>query len=185
MTSNKKASLKLVIKKGINLTEQELSQIKKDILREFKIAFNMDDQAKEKLFFLLKQENAILAMGSLWEVKPVIFNGENFSIYGVLNVIANIKGKGYGKRIVTSMIKYLVFHNKTAFGFCMPQNSGFYEKCGFTIDTVSTKRFVYILSRRIRSFHGKSFSLPRSKSINSNSKSLVDNLFCSIKLMWI
>jgi len=138
MTSNKKASLKLVIKKGINLTEQELSQIKKDILREFKIAFNMDDQAKEKLFFLLKQE-----MGSLWEVKPVIFNGENFSIYGVLNVIANIKGKGYGKRIVTSMIKYLVFHNKTAFGFCMPQNSGFYEKCGFTIDTVSTKRFVY------------------------------------------
>lgn len=137
----------MVIKKGVDLIDQELSQIKEAIFREFKAPFNISDQTKDRLFFLLKQEDTILAMGALWEVKPVVFNGENFVIYGVLNVVANIKGKGYGKRIVHTIREYLIFRNKTVLGFCMPKNTGFYEKCGFNIDAVSTHRFVYTKGR--------------------------------------
>lgn len=120
-----------------------MAQIKEAIFREFKVPFNIDDKSNDRLFFLLKNKDSILAMGALWEVKPVIFNGESFVIYGVLNVVANIKGKGYGKQVVSAMREYLVSRNKTAFGFCMPKNTVFYEKCGFKIETNATKRFVY------------------------------------------
>ena len=133
----------IVAKKGTKLTESELSQIKESVLREFKVPLNDSDHAEDKLFFLLKKEDTILAMGALWKVAPVIFNGEEFSFFGVLNVIANVKGKGYGKQIVTEMRKYAATHDVTCLGFCMPKNTGFYEKCGFSIDSTSTPRFVY------------------------------------------
>lgn len=143
MSVSKEISTKIVLKNGADLTDDELSQIKVAIFREFKVSFKIDDQTRDRLFFLLKHNDVILAMGALWEVKPVIFNGEKFSFFGVLNVVANIKGKGYGKQVVTEMREYIISHNFTGFGFCMPKNTAFYEKCGFTIDTVSTQRFVY------------------------------------------
>lgn len=133
----------ILLKTGSELNYNELSQIKEAIFREFKVAFNLNDHSKDKLFFFLKSEDMILAMGALWKVKPVIFDGKNFVLYGVLNVVANIKGKGYGKKVVTEMRNYLTKDDLTGFGFCMPKICGFYEKCGFSIDTVSTQRFVY------------------------------------------
>lgn len=136
-------NIKLVQKPGSELSEDELAQIKEAILREFKVPFNVNDQAKDRLFFLLKDGDKILSMGALWEVKPVIFDGENFTIYGVLNVVANEKSKGYGKRVVTAMREYLVSQDLTGFGFCFPKNKGFYEKCGLKIEENATKRFIY------------------------------------------
>lgn len=142
--SNMQDKIKLVMKKGTELTTNELFQIKEAIFREFKVLFNStSDQSKDKSFFLLKKGDFIFAMGALWKVQPVIFNGENFIMYGVLNVVANIKGKGYGKQVVSTMRKYLTSKNFTGFGFCMLKNRGFYEKCGFNINTTSTQRFVY------------------------------------------
>lgn len=134
----------MIVKPGSELEESELSQIKEAIFREFKVPFNINDQAEDRLFFLLKDKDAIIAMGVLWEVKPVIFNEEAFTVYGVLNVVANIKGKGFGKKVVTAMRDYLIKNNLTGIGFCMPKNAGFYEKCGFMINAVSTQRFVYM-----------------------------------------
>jgi GNAT superfamily N-acetyltransferase len=58
-------------------------------------------------------------------------------------VIANEKGKGYGKKVMTAIREYLVACDQTGLGFCWPHNQGFYEKCGFTVETKSTHRFVY------------------------------------------
>lgn len=82
-------------------------------------------------------------MGALWVVSPVVFNTKSFTLYGVLNVISNIKGKGYGKQVMMAMRAYLAKHNYVGLGFCMVKNKGFYEKCGYAINTTATKRFVY------------------------------------------
>lgn len=143
MTASKEMSTKIIIKDGSELTESEIAQIKEAVQREFKVGFNSDDHDSDKLFFLLKNEDEILSMGALWEVKPVIFDGENFTIHAFLNVISNIKSKGYGKQVISTMLDYLKEHNFTGFGFTMLKNTGFYEKCGFDIESGSTQRFVY------------------------------------------
>lgn len=136
-------SAQIVIKTVYELTEHEVFQINEALFREFKVPFTVDDETKTLQFFLLKQQDVIVALGALQEVRPVIFNGENFVIYAVLHVVSNMKGKGFGKQVVVAMNDYLSSRNKTILGFCMPRNAGFYEKCGFTIDTTSTQRFVY------------------------------------------
>jgi len=135
--------MEIILKNCSELTADELAQIKEAIFREFKVPFKIEDQSPDKLFFLLKEQREILAMGALWEVKPVIFDGEEFSFSSVLNVVANEKGKGYGKQTVLAMRNSLTKNNKTGFGFCMPKNKGFYEKCGFQIEEKSTQRFIY------------------------------------------
>jgi GNAT superfamily N-acetyltransferase len=134
----------LVTKPGSELTDSELNQINTSLFREFKVPPPTKDYLQDKLFFLLKNGDEILAMGALWEVAPVVFNQEVFSIVGFIEVIANVKLKGYGKRVVGTMREYLATRNKTAFGFTLPKNIGFYEKCGFKIETASTQRFVYM-----------------------------------------
>ena len=39
--------------------------------------------------------------------------------------------------------EYLIACDTTGLGFCSPKNQGFYEKCGWKVDTLSTQRFVY------------------------------------------
>jgi len=134
---------KVIQKNASNLTTEELKQIKDAIFREFKVSFNVDDQSKDRLFFLLKNDKDILAMGALWKVEPIIYENKTYVVYGVLNVISNIKGKGYGRQVVSAMRDYLIAHNFSGFGFCMLKNKGFYEKCGFITNTFSTQRFVF------------------------------------------
>ncbi len=134
---------KIIQRSGSDLTFDELRQIKVAIFREFKVPFNDDDMSKDRLFFLLKNGEDVLAMGVLWKVEPVIYEDTTHTVYGVLNVVANIKGQGYGKQVISCMKNYIIVHNLTGFGFCMPKNKGFYEKCGFTTNTTSTHRFIY------------------------------------------
>lgn len=136
-------NFKMILKNGAELTDSELTQVNEALFREFKVSLPPKDELKDRLFFLLKKNSAVLAMGGLLEVKPVIFDGNKFLIYGFVNVVANIKGKGYGKKIVKAMMNYLADNDKTGLGFCMPKIMGFYEKCGLNINTTSTKRFVY------------------------------------------
>lgn len=133
---------KLLVKKGLELDETELNQIKESLQREFKVPLPSGKQLSNTLFFLIVDKNKILAMGGLLKTEPVIFNGERFRLLGFVNVIANDKGKGYGKAIMTNMKEYLVTQNITGIGFCKPENKDFYEKCGFSINTTSTPQFI-------------------------------------------
>ncbi|MBI4097457.1 MAG: GNAT family N-acetyltransferase [Candidatus Levybacteria bacterium] len=135
--------MNIVIKPGVDLSSDELNQIKEALFREFKYLLPPRNQLGNRLFFLLIDKAKILSMGALKKVKPVIFNGEEFSLLGFVSVVANEKGKGYGKQVVMAMRDYLTSNNISGIGFTMPKNRGFYEKCGFSIEVSSTQRFVY------------------------------------------
>jgi hypothetical protein len=134
---------KLVIKSGTKLSPHEISQINQAKAKEFKAPPLQPRALKTAQFFLLLDDDTILALGELIPVEPVKFSGETFSILGVGGILASEKGKGYGKKIMAVIKDYLVTKNKTGVGFCALRNKGFYEKCGFNIDTTSIKRFVF------------------------------------------
>lgn len=135
---------RLLIKKGPELTNQEIVEINQTKAREFHIPKMSKHQIKGSLLFLLKdRDNNILAMGQLISVEPVQFRGETFSILGIGGIVSNIKGKGCGKKIMVAIKQYLIKKCKTGIGFCGIVNRGFYEKCGFFVDENSIQRFVH------------------------------------------
>ena|ERR1700722_955752 len=140
--TDKDKQFKITLKKGSVLSQKEIEQINIALQREFTVSLPLKEQLKNRLFFLLKNEEDIIAFGGLLKVTPVYFNGEEFSLLGFVNVVSNKKGKGYGKLVVIAMRNYLYEHEITGIGFTMPKNQGFYEKCGFTFTTNSTKRFI-------------------------------------------
>jgi hypothetical protein len=134
----------LVIKPGPDLSDQELAQLNVSIAKEFPpVPLLTRDDLVDRLFFLLMDDHVVLAFGALWEVTPVILQGKTYSIHAFLNVIANIKRVGYGRRVVVAMKDHLAARDLTAFGCTMLKDTGFYEKCGFAIERRSTHRFVY------------------------------------------
>lgn len=134
---------KLLIKTGIKLSRDEIGQINQAMSREFKTPPLQKKDLKNRQFFLLIRDKKLLAVGQLIPVEPVNFNGETFSTLGIGGILANKKGKGYGKQIMTAIKDHLVAKNKTGVGFCRLRNKGFYEKCGFNVDTTLIKRFVF------------------------------------------
>jgi len=70
----------------------------------------------------------------------VIFAHETFSFLNIGGIIANEKGKGYGKQIMRAIREYLISSDTIGLGFCFPHNQGFYEKCGLEVNTMSTKK---------------------------------------------
>lgn len=134
---------KLLVKAGVKLSRDEIGQINKAKAREFRVPPLQAKDLKDSLFFLLLDNKEILAMGQLMPVSSIKFNKESFSILGIGGILANQKGKGYGKQIMTAIKDHLVTENKTGVGFCRLHNKGFYEKCDFNVDTTSIKRFVF------------------------------------------
>jgi len=133
----------ILIKNGLEFSEKERFQITESLYREFKVPLPSEKQLSNTLFFLLVENDEILSMGGLLKTEPVIFNGEIFHLLGFVNVISNVKNKGYGKQVVANMKEYLISQDITGIGFCKPHNQAFYNKCGFTINSTITPRFVY------------------------------------------
>jgi len=132
----------LVIKKGTKLNQSETKQMVSALFREFKIETD-PKTFNDKLFFLYKSSEEVLAMAGLWEVKPFLFDGKSYVIHGVIEVIATIKGQGYGSIVMRAMHEHMVKNNLNGLGFCRSAVSKFYEKCGFTVIHGITHRFIY------------------------------------------
>jgi len=133
----------IVVKTGTELSEDEIIQINQAIAGEFKAAPVDKEKLRKTLFFLLVSDRKILAMGGLVPVEPVSFQGELFSIMGIGGIVANEKGKGYGKKVMATIINYLSKYDKTGVGFCTMRNKAFYEKCGLKVNSEGIKRFVF------------------------------------------
>lgn len=132
----------VIIKQGSTLSNEELNQINDSLNREFTFSSQPREFLKDRLFFLLKDKDRIIAFCALADVKPVIFNNEEFSLKGVVHVVSNIKGKGYGRKVIISMMEYLRLEGVTGIGFTHTKNKGFYEKCGCVFPSAHTDRFV-------------------------------------------
>src|SRR5258708_1931174 len=142
---------------GDELTDHHYTQLNEYSQREFQVQLHAKPELSASLYFLLVEteiEN-ILASGYVKPIHPVIFAHETFSFLNIGGIIANEKGKGYGKQIMMAIRDYLISSDKIGLGFCFPNNQGFYEKCGLKVDTMSTKRFVYKNGSEIRTAEGQ------------------------------
>lgn len=148
----------LIIKNGLEFTQDEQNQVKDSLYKEFKVQLPSEKQLSETTFFLLTKNNKIYSMGGLLKTEPVIFDNSEFCVYGFVNITANIKGKGYGKIVVLKMMEFLKVQDATGIGFCNPKNAKFYEKCGLVVNSTITSRFVYLNgSKRITNQDGQYF----------------------------
>lgn len=134
--------MKLIIKFSNQLNKIEIAQINAMNYREFKCP-SLNNKTDNMVHFLLFENQMLLAKGEVVPIENIQFNGEKYSILGVGGIIANIKGKGYGKKIISAIKKYLRSKSKTGVGFCRSHNKRFYLKCGFEVDDNSIKRFIY------------------------------------------
>lgn len=134
--------LKLI--KGNELMVEEHSSIKNALQREFKYHLPDKEKLDKILFFIFKKDKDILAFGGLLEVYPIVLDNKKYKAYGFVEIVANVKGEGHGKEVVTGMKKFLEGNDLAGIGFCHPKNKGFYEKCGLKFLETSTQRFVYM-----------------------------------------
>lgn len=132
----------LFVVSGDELSAAEIDQMLASLKREFKIV-SKPNSFHGKIFFLLKDKEEILAMAGLWEVAPFVFDGKDYTVHALVDVVANVKKLGYGRRVVTAIHDYLLAKNLTGFGFCAPKTSEFYKKCGFAVADGVTDRFIY------------------------------------------
>lgn len=135
--------MKLAIKKGNKLSKKEI----KKIFDIWKIAFEHPRERKETyandIFFILKNsKKEILSVGRLRPVK-IKFLEKIYHIMGIADIVSVKKKKGYEKRIMTAIKKYLKDKKKTGIGFCFRKNSKFYKKCSYKIAKNQVVRFVY------------------------------------------
>ena len=130
---------------GNELDDFFYTQVNEASQREFGVRLPARSEIDDRLYFLLVEAESkkLLASGYLKPIAPVICNQETFSFLNIGGIIANEKGKGYGKRLMSGVRNHLIAHDTIGLGFCFPHNQGFYEKCGLTVETRSTHRFIY------------------------------------------
>jgi hypothetical protein len=140
-----KTMKKLLTCRGSELDDYFYDQLHEASQREFGLRLPARPQIHDRLYFLLVETEMekLLASGFLKPIVPVICGQETFSFLNIGGIIANEKGKGYGKQLVTAIVDHLIAHDTIGLGFCFPHNQGFYEKCGLTVETRSTHRFIY------------------------------------------
>lgn len=133
----------VVVKPGAELTPYEIQIIDEDSAREWNLPPRSRENREKHIVVLVKDEQEkVLAHGQLFPLPNVIFNHEKFSLIEIGGIIAHIKGKGYGKKLMEGIKQYLKDQQKTGIGFTSLENIGFYEKCGFNRDDTSLSRFL-------------------------------------------
>jgi predicted GNAT family N-acyltransferase len=139
--------VKFIIKKGKELTDEELNVLNEWRVKEFHsknlIKPVIGDDNWEKIYFLLlDKNNKALAFCRIHEVN-IEFMDKEYRILGLATLISTIRGKGYGKRLASEMIKYVQDSGKTGIGFCNKILTDYYRGIGFGIIEEGAQRFVY------------------------------------------
>jgi predicted N-acetyltransferase YhbS len=94
-------------------------------------------------FFLARNEQGqLVGFGRLHHLE-VRFRGSDYAILGLASILAIEKGKGVGRRMVDKMKQFIRDRKMTAIGFCDPEDSAFYDKCGFGVIKDGTSWFEF------------------------------------------
>ncbi len=135
----------LLTRMGNELTDHYYAQLNEASQREFRLRLPAKAELSNRRYFLLVETETekLLASGYLKPIHPVICNQETFSFLNIGDIIAEEKGKGYGKQVVGAIRGHLIADDVIGLGFCSPSNKAFYEKCGLIVETRSTHRFIY------------------------------------------
>ena len=71
----------------------------------------------------------------------VKFAGVAYPVQGILNVVAAVKGQGYGRAVMAAVYEWLISENCTGVGFTKREVSPFYERCGYQVARDLVERF--------------------------------------------
>ncbi len=132
---------------GKDLVQEDLDMINKHRELEFgspsgiKPMPGNDDW--EKVYFLLKKGNELVAFGRLHSIK-VEFRSASYSILGIATIVAIKKMEGYGKLLMKEIKKHIERSGKTAIGFCESAISEFYKKCDYSVLVDGVKSFIFL-----------------------------------------
>jgi len=133
----------LVIKKGSRISRRLADKIFSIWKKEFDNPEEKKEKFADDIFFILRNsKKEIVSVGRLKPVK-LKFMKNDYHVLGIADVVSVVRKKGYGKRLMKEIKKYLKQKKKTGIGFCFRKNSGFYRKCGFGIARNQVARFVY------------------------------------------
>ena len=121
----------------LTMNTQRSKEFGKDEVKDFHV-----DYPPDSTFFFVTTGDQIVAFGTLIPIS-IEFNNKMYNILGFCNIISIIKGQGYGKKLISSMIKFVQKSNQTALGFCYSKVSPFYKKCGLNIEKDFIQRFRY------------------------------------------
>lgn len=80
---------------------------------------------------ILHYNNIDIAYLNLCKVNCII-NGFEVTCFGIGNVCAKEKNKGYGKKLVETINDWLTNKDKIGLLFCHPEVESFYCKCGWS-----------------------------------------------------
>ena len=130
---------------GKNLSYQEIKnifQIWANTFGDGTIKKDKKIQFTDEVIFLIRDKNTnILALGCLHQIYAN-FLWKPYIIQWIGGIVSVVKGKWYGKIIMTEIRTYVCKNKLTAIGFCSKHNTPFYEKCDFLIKKWGITRFV-------------------------------------------
>lgn len=132
--------------RGRELTPDDLEQINYHRELEFKSAnvinLRPDNDEWEKLYFLVRDRGYLVAFGRLHDI-DIEYLGTRHQILGIATIIATVRGRGYGSRLMTEIKTYVRRSSLSAIGFCNSSTAAFYQKCGYSILTDGLKYFTF------------------------------------------
>jgi hypothetical protein len=139
--------MRLEIKKGKHMQPRVLKEVDKIWRKAFTVTYTSvlreGGGFANDIFFILYDKKEILSTGRLRPISNIQFMKKKYSLLGIADIVSVIRGKGYGKRIMKAIKKYLNSKNEIGIGFCRRNNSPFYRKCGFNIGENLITRFIF------------------------------------------
>lgn len=131
---------------GHDLSDAYVQRMSQQRITEY--GENTKDFRKNELdstFFFIHDDGKLCAFGML---KPVTLTHKETTIpiLGIGNIIAIEKAQGYGRELMQRIRAYLSAAEKIGLGFCAPQLTAFYTKCGYQVVEQLSARFYYPLA---------------------------------------
>lgn len=129
-------------KKGKELSKKEKTLINKSRVKEYGDGIIDFKNKSNSIVFFVKDKNKIVSFGMLNPIK-ITYLKKTYNILGIGQILSLKKGKGYGKILIQSIIKYLKKKGKTGIGFCGGDHMPFYEKGGLKTKMDLINKFRY------------------------------------------
>ena len=137
---------KVIVKNGNDLSfkeRKEMHKIEHDTFDPTSKYTPLDSDDKlNDIYFILKYKRKLLSFAILERVY-VRFRAKKYMLAGIGDMISVVRGKGYGKQIMTAMRKYAKAKKWTVVGFCGRHNTEFYVNCAYKIAKNEVIRFIH------------------------------------------
>lgn len=138
------SDVKVYTRLNKHLSNFEKNLINKHRLKEFGKGNEKDftkDYEPETLWFFVTFKSKIVSLGGIRPLH-VAYRGKKFSLGGICSIISIIKGKGYGKILMSFMVDYSINSGKTILGFT--EKEAFFRKSYLKTKKHFIRRFIYI-----------------------------------------